>query len=194
MPRFDSRQCKILLFSTAWRPALGPTQPPIQWVPGSPSLGVKRQWREADHTPPSSAKVKNGGGTWLHGIVLNKLSTETTLFLSFMQVYYKDRWLLCNLIWNMIFGNKLWSDKVNGFVIMISYNFKLFSISAMNVCMGRCVYGACYINVSVLGKGPIRMAARSKSWTVFARSNAGIVGSNPTQGMDVWVCVYSVFR
>jgi hypothetical protein len=27
---------------------------------------------------------------------------------------------------------------------------------------------------------------------VFARSNAGIVGANPTQGMDVCVCVYSV--
>jgi hypothetical protein len=26
-----------------------------------------------------------------------------------------------------------------------------------------------------------------------ARSNAGIVGSNPTQGMDVSVCVYYVF-
>jgi hypothetical protein len=37
----------------------------------------------------------------------------------------------------------------------------------------------------------IRVAARSKAWTVFDRSNTGIVGSNPTQGMDV--CVYSVF-
>jgi hypothetical protein len=41
---------------------------------------------------------------------------------------------------------------------------------------------------------PIAVAARSKVWTVVARSNAGIVGSNPTQGMDVcshlfWVCV-----
>jgi hypothetical protein len=32
------------------------------------------------------------------------------------------------------------------------------------------------------------VAARSKSRTVLARSNAGIVGSNPTQSMDV--CVY----
>jgi hypothetical protein len=28
---------------------------------------------------------------------------------------------------------------------------------------------------------------------VFARSDAGIVASNPTRGMDVCVCVYSVF-
>jgi hypothetical protein len=32
-----------------------------------------------------------------------------------------------------------------------------------------------------------------KAWTVFARSNAGIPGSNTTQAMDVCVCVYSVF-
>jgi hypothetical protein len=31
-----------------------------------------------------------------------------------------------------------------------------------------------------------------KAWTVFAHSNAGIMGSNPTQGTDVFVCVYSV--
>jgi hypothetical protein len=35
------------------------------------------------------------------------------------------------------------------------------------------------------------VAARSKAWTVFARSKSGIVGSNPTRGMDV--CVFSVF-
>jgi hypothetical protein len=40
---------------------------------------------------------------------------------------------------------------------------------------------------------PITVTARSKAWTVFARSKAGVVGSNPTQGMDVCVCVYSVF-
>jgi hypothetical protein len=30
----------------------------IQWVPGALSLGVKRPGREADHSPPSSAEVK----------------------------------------------------------------------------------------------------------------------------------------
>jgi hypothetical protein len=46
------------LFTTASRTALGPTQPPIQWIPGFLSLGVKRPVREADHSPPSSAEVK----------------------------------------------------------------------------------------------------------------------------------------
>jgi hypothetical protein len=36
----------------------GPTQPPIQWVPGALSLGVKRPGSEADYSPPSSAEVK----------------------------------------------------------------------------------------------------------------------------------------
>jgi hypothetical protein len=58
---FDSRQDKIFLFSTASRPALGPTQPPIQWAQRVISPGVKRQRREADHSPLTSAEVKN---TW----------------------------------------------------------------------------------------------------------------------------------
>jgi hypothetical protein len=46
----------IFLFATAPGPALGPSQPPIHWLPG-----VKRQGREADNSPPFSAEVKN---TW----------------------------------------------------------------------------------------------------------------------------------
>jgi hypothetical protein len=45
----------------ASRPALGPTQPPMQWVPGVLSPGAKRPGREADCSPPSTADVKNGG-------------------------------------------------------------------------------------------------------------------------------------
>jgi hypothetical protein len=39
----------------------------------------------------------------------------------------------------------------------------------------------------------ITVAVRSKSRTLFARSNAGIVGSNPSEGMDICVYVDSVF-
>jgi hypothetical protein len=52
---------KNFLFSTSSRPALGSTQPPIQWVSGPLSPGAKRQGREADHSPPSSAEVKKIG-------------------------------------------------------------------------------------------------------------------------------------
>jgi hypothetical protein len=44
------------------------------------------------------------------------------------------------------------------------------------------------LNLTNLTNWPITVAARSEAWTIFARSNTGIVGSNPTQGMDV--CLY----
>jgi hypothetical protein len=68
----------IFLFTTASRMALGSTQPPIQWVPGALSLEVKRPGHEADHSPPSSAEVKNAWSyistppIHLHGVVLSK--------------------------------------------------------------------------------------------------------------------------
>jgi hypothetical protein len=71
------RGWRIFIFATASRPALGPTQLPIQWVTGNLSLLIKRPGREADHSPPPSAKVKNA---WsyiytppirLHGVVLS---------------------------------------------------------------------------------------------------------------------------
>jgi hypothetical protein len=41
--------------TTMSKTALGPTQPPIQWVPGALSLGVNRPGREAHHSHPPSA-------------------------------------------------------------------------------------------------------------------------------------------
>jgi hypothetical protein len=49
----------FFLFATASRPALGPADSPVQWVPGLFSPGVRRPEREADHSPPSSAEVRN---------------------------------------------------------------------------------------------------------------------------------------
>jgi hypothetical protein len=58
-PGFDSGQGKRIFLVTVSRPAVGPTQPPIQWAPGAVSPGVKRPGREADHSHPSNAVVKN---------------------------------------------------------------------------------------------------------------------------------------
>jgi hypothetical protein len=43
----------IFLFLKAFTPALGPTQPHIQWVSGF-FPGGKEEEREADHSPPTS--------------------------------------------------------------------------------------------------------------------------------------------
>jgi hypothetical protein len=62
------------------------------------------------------------------------------------------------------------------------------------------VYRSCEVFTAVIlritafwfMKPPIRMTARSKALTVFARWNSAVVGSNPTWGW-MSVCVYSVF-
>jgi hypothetical protein len=59
----------------------GTTQPPIQWVPGGLSLGVKRPGREAGHSPPSSAEVKNA---WSY------TSTPQYVFMAWCLVKHRD--------------------------------------------------------------------------------------------------------
>jgi hypothetical protein len=86
---FDSRRdLEIFIFTTASRTALGPTQPPRQWVTWALSLGVKRPGREADHSPSSSAEVKECVELYLHSPNTSswraaQLSTGTTLPLPF---------------------------------------------------------------------------------------------------------------
>jgi hypothetical protein len=96
---FDSRRgLRISLFTTASRTALGPTQPPIQWVPGALSLGVKRPRREADHSPPSSAEVKECVELYLHSPDTPswgcaQLITGTTLTFAFYLYLLPTQWV-----------------------------------------------------------------------------------------------------
>jgi hypothetical protein len=55
-----------VLFTTASRTALRSTQPPSHWAPGALSVGIKRPGREADHSPPSSAEVKECVELYFH--------------------------------------------------------------------------------------------------------------------------------
>jgi hypothetical protein len=72
--------------------AVGPTKPPIQWVPGTLSPDLMRPRHEADHSPPTSAEAKKNLDLYihsairLHGIVLNLLSTRINLLFT----YYKN--------------------------------------------------------------------------------------------------------
>jgi hypothetical protein len=59
----SARRVNNFLFSTSFRPSLGPIQPPIQCVPGALSPGVKWLGLESDHSSPTSAEVKK---TWIY--------------------------------------------------------------------------------------------------------------------------------
>jgi hypothetical protein len=50
---------KIFLFSAESRPALGPTNLPIHWVPRALSTEIIRRERDVDQLFPSKAEVKN---------------------------------------------------------------------------------------------------------------------------------------
>jgi hypothetical protein len=66
-----------------FKPVLGPTQLPTQWVPGAIFQWIKRLGLETKHSPPSSAEVKNvHSPICLHGIVLNNLRDFTFLLVN----------------------------------------------------------------------------------------------------------------
>jgi hypothetical protein len=66
----------IFLFTTVFIMALGSTQPPVQGV-----LGVKQLGCEADHSPLSSAEVKN---------VWSYTSTPQYVFMAWCLVKHRD--------------------------------------------------------------------------------------------------------
>jgi hypothetical protein len=51
-------------------------------------------------------------------------------------------------------------------------------------------YSCWGLTSEIMNHSPITVVTWSKAWNVFALSNAGIVDSNPTQGMDA--CVRSI--
>jgi hypothetical protein len=57
------------LFSEPFRRTLEPIQPPIKSVPVAPSLGIKRPFREVDHTSPFSAELKDEGELCVHATI-----------------------------------------------------------------------------------------------------------------------------
>jgi hypothetical protein len=69
-------------------------------------------------------------------------------------------------------------------IIIIIITVRIVSVTNLSSCYLFPIY-----------QTPIRMAGRSKARNYFARSNTGIVGSNPTRQIDVrlrFSCVYVV--
>jgi hypothetical protein len=101
--------------TTASRTAMGPTQPPVQWVRGGLYLGIKRPGREADHSPPSSAEVKQCVELYLyspirlHVVVLS--SAQGQLYLYLYRVFYCIR---CHEwhVWKHTEGNLIFRNSI----------------------------------------------------------------------------------
>jgi hypothetical protein len=54
----DRDRKRFYYFATASRPALGPNQPPIKWLPGALSPAVKRPSSECHHSSLCTAELK----------------------------------------------------------------------------------------------------------------------------------------
>jgi hypothetical protein len=76
------------------RLALESTKPPVQWVPGALSPGVKRTGREADHSPPTSDEVKK---MWIY------TSTPPYAFMAQCLIKHRDKFTFILLLKNLIF-------------------------------------------------------------------------------------------
>jgi hypothetical protein len=85
---------EVFLFSSAFRPALGPTQPPIQLVLVVLFTGVKLLRHEAGHLPQSSAKVIRISGAILpllfHIMFPSILQVPTGYTVSILSVCISD--------------------------------------------------------------------------------------------------------
>jgi len=89
---FDSRRgLLIILFSTASRPALGPTQGSYSMGTGGSFPGLKRPLREADHSPPSSSEIKNA---WRY------TTTPQYVFMAWCLVKHRDKFTFIFIVQN----------------------------------------------------------------------------------------------
>jgi hypothetical protein len=85
---------RVKKISSARNQHSSPTWPPVQWVLTALSPWVKQPGHEADHSPSSGVKIKNGGAmpplpytsSW-HGASLIKHGDNFTL--PYLVCYYK---------------------------------------------------------------------------------------------------------
>jgi hypothetical protein len=87
------------LLATTCRPALGPTKPPIQLVPGVLSLRIKRLAPEADHSHLSSAEVKNA---WRYTV------THPCVIMACRVIKQRKKFTFCIFVISLS-EHKLWS-------------------------------------------------------------------------------------
>jgi hypothetical protein len=109
---------------------------PIQWVPGALSLGVKRPGREADHSAPSSAEVKEYVELYLH-------SPNTPSWRD-AQLKHRDNFtftLRTVFMLNLSNMAVLRRSSLRGFKVMFKFTryFDVFPTCKFGVCLWFCM-------------------------------------------------------
>jgi hypothetical protein len=115
-----------------------PTRPPIQGVPGALSLGVKRSWYEAHHSPPPSAQIKEWVELYLHSPNTSswrgaQLKAQGQLYLYLFILVIKERLLILGS--NLSYENQKF----------VQYGYTPISYICEFVCV--CVYIYMTINI-----------------------------------------------
>jgi len=114
-----------IFFTTAFRAALGPIQPPIRWVPGALSLGLKRLGPEADHhhhLVPSSKnewRYTSTPSISPHGVVLSlkkKARRQLYLYVLVLSAPYKCAALPDGRAERQIFTD-IWNGRIKKAVV-----------------------------------------------------------------------------
>ena len=104
-PGIESRWGRA--FPYLYRPALGPTQPPVQWVPGLFRC-KERLGRDADPSTPSSAVVKENVELYLYSPMGRTACTEP-------QCLYKVALYPCLLC--ILYFEQLWCCWLSFFIL-----------------------------------------------------------------------------
>jgi hypothetical protein len=86
----------VFLLPTSSRPALGPTQPPNQWVTRASSLGVMWQGRETKHSYPHIPELYLHSLIRLYDVMFHQLRTGTNLPLPVLLLLFL---IICRSQW-----------------------------------------------------------------------------------------------
>jgi hypothetical protein len=124
-------------FATVSRPAVRPTQPPIQSVPGALSLRVKAPDCEADHSAPSSAEVKN---TW------NYTSTPPYVVMACCLVKHRDNFALYFVAKIVLSVLRLYVKEITLFPVSYCWIFYEMNVFYSVSCTTVNIYKVCFFN------------------------------------------------